>query len=205
MCERRDIRGEAASCQLPEGRPHRGDGGPGLHDPRAEWNGRLPPNPVGGAEHQESTLGGEEQVCFSLSTFSYSVDCFVCPSFYHLFLLRRLKERLVEERMDANMDPKDNNATQLVQKCENEKQTLKDELEVERIKDALGKELQEFREELKKKDEIISVLEHSNTKLCSDIENVNNESNRRENEVETLQNAEKQCNVKTTELRDELK
>merc|ERR1712157_349805 len=70
---------------------------------------------------------------------------------------RRLKEMLEEEKKNANIEsePNESNPTQLEQKYENEKQTLKDELqlEIKQIKDALEKELQKSCEQLKKKDE----------------------------------------------------
>ena len=88
--ERRNIRGQAACCELPEGRPCGGDGGPELLDPRAEWNSRLPQHPVGGDGHQEPTLGGQKQVSRCLPTlfsiFPYSIACLTFePMFFPLY------------------------------------------------------------------------------------------------------------------------
>ena len=70
--ERRNIRGQAACRELPEGRPCGGDGGPELLDPRAEWNRCFPQHPVGGDGHQEPTLGGQKQVSRCLPTLFQS-------------------------------------------------------------------------------------------------------------------------------------
>ena len=148
----------------------------------------------------------EDKNRFASLFYNFPIQSIVCSSFSHVFLLSRLKERL-EEKMNANMEPKDDNATQLMQKYENEKQTLKDELQLEviRIKDALGKELLEAHGELKKKDEIISDLEHSNTKLCSDFENVKNESNRRNNELELeLKNEKEEFFIAERDFKEQL-
>jgi len=121
----------------------------------------------------------------------------------------RLKERL-EEKMNANMEagPKDNNgADQLLQKYENEKQRLRDELqlEIKRIKDAFEKERLDSCEELKNKDALISELEQSNKKLCSDFENMKNETNQREVELETmLRSGKEELSVVERDLKEQL-